>query len=225
MADDATLNTVAAEPTRALKAGEKIIDGNAYMQNAKGAWMPVEGIKSQDLLEDETVRKIIAFAMDLSAQITRFKDHTQADVADYLSVLDQEYGATAGGAKGNMTLQTFDGLFKVTVAQADVVQFGPSLQTAKVLVDECLTEWAATAGPELRTLVQDSFQVDKEGQVSPARMYGLLRMDFKDPRWLEAMRAIRESIRPNGTKEYLRFHRRANHKAKWEQVSIDLASA
>ena len=36
----------------------------------------------------------------------------------------------------------------------------------------------------------------------------LLRLEITDPRWLEAMRAIRDAMRVEGSKTYVRCHRR-----------------
>jgi hypothetical protein len=47
----------------------------SYMEDAKGSLVPLELVKPADKLMDETVRSIMAFARDLSAQIARFKGH------------------------------------------------------------------------------------------------------------------------------------------------------
>ena len=51
----------------------------------------------------------------------------------------------------------------------------------------------------------------------------LLRLDIDDPRWKQAMEAIRDAMRVTGSKEYVRFYRRASIAARWEPVTIDLA--
>ena len=85
------------------------------------------------------------YALELSDQIARFKEHTFDDVGGFDAILEQKYGATIGGAKGNKTLRGVDGLYKVQVQVADHIDFGPELQIAKGLVDECLNEWSASA--------------------------------------------------------------------------------
>ena len=122
-----------------------MVKGKEYMQDAKGNLVPIEAIKPADRLEDEVVRKIMVFASSLSEQISRFRGHTMTDLGEFDALLQQEYNATKGGPKGNRTYQTFDGLKKVTIQIADFVDFGPQLQVAKRLLDECLTEWPPTA--------------------------------------------------------------------------------
>lgn len=201
------------------------LNGRRYMTDARGALVPLGTIKAQDKLIDETVRKIMVYAIALSEQIGRFKGHTFDDIGSMQALLEQEYGAKAGGAKGNVTLTTFDGLQRVTLKMADLIEFGPELQAAKKLVDECLNDWSADAGDELRMIVNRAFQVDKEGRINRAEIFMLLRAQIDDPRWKRAMDAVRDSIRVIGAKAYLAFHKRPSAEAAWESISIDLARA
>jgi hypothetical protein len=206
-------------------AAEIEVGGKFYMRDARGSLVPVEAVKPQHKLEDETVRKVMRFAADLSAQIARFRGHTFADLNAFQSLLEQEYGARAGGAKGNVTFQSYDGTLKVQVQIADQITFGAELQAAKKLIDECLIEWGAESRPEIRALVDRVFNVGKEGQINRAELFGLLRLDIADERWLRGMDAIRDSIRITGTKSYVRFYERPSPDAAWRAVSIDIANA
>lgn len=205
--------------------GRTFINGKEYLTNAKGAFVPVETVRTADLLQDETVRKILGYAVPLAAQIQRFKSHTFEDVSNFLALLDQEHGAKRGGQKGNITLITYDGLLKVQVQVADQIKFGPELLSAKVLVDECLRDWSDDAPPALRAIVEGAFDVEKEGYVSPSKLFAMLRYRIEDERWVRAMEAVRDSIRVEGSKEYVRFYRRAKPTDAWEAVSIDVATA
>lgn len=199
------------------------LDGRAYMADGKGNLVPVGLIKAQHLLEDQLVRKIMGFAMALSDQVARFKAHTFDDIGGFEALLAQEYGATIGGAKGNKTLMSHDSLFKISVQVADNVVFGPELQIAKALIDECLNEWAAGTRDEIRAIITRAFNTDKEGQVNRAQIYMLLRLEIEDARWQRAMKAIRDAMRTVGSKTYVRCHRRETFDGPWQPVSIDLA--
>ncbi len=52
-----------------------------------------------------------------------------------------------------------------------------------------------------------------------------LKAAIDDQRWQRAMDAINDSIRVTGSKIYVRFYRRPDPTATWEQVTIDLAAA
>ena len=196
-----------------------------YMADARGSLTPIESVKAADKLEDETVRKIMGFARELSARIARFRGHTFTDLGEFDALLAQEYGAARGGKRGNRTYQSFDGCMKIQVQVADFVDFGPQLQVAKMLIDECLNEWSADSRPEIQAVVTRAFNTDKEGKINRSEIFMLLRLDIEDARWLEAMRAIRDAMRITGSKQYIRFYERARPTDAWRAVTIDLAKA
>lgn len=202
-----------------------VVNGNSYMTDSKGSLTPLELVKPEDKLEDETVRKIINYAVELSAQVTRFKMHTFDDLGAFEALLAQEYGARKGGAKGNKTFMSYDGLHKVVVQVQDHIDFGPQLQIAKELLDECLTEWSADSRPEIREIVTRAFNTDKAGQINRAEIFMLLRLEIEDPRWKRAMDAVRAAMRVVGSKTYVRCYQRPTCDAAWEAVTIDLAKA
>lgn len=198
---------------------------DGYMLDAKGRLVPVDLVRPMDKLEDQTVRKILDYAKELNEQIARFKAHCFDDIAAHLDLLAGQYGwKPKEGAKGNMTLTTYDGTFKVQVAIADTLTFGPELQIAKEMIDACIAEWAEGSRDEIRALVAYAFQTDKEGKVSREAVFSLRRIDIDDDRWRIAIAAINDSIRVQGSKTYLRFYRRARPMDRWEHVTIDLAA-
>lgn len=207
------------------ETGIVIVNGRECMLDAKGHPVPLVNVAPADKLQDELVRKVMGYASDLNAQISRFRDHTMGDLCAFDALLAQEYGAKIGGAKGNRTYQSFDGLLQVRVQVSDLIQFGPELQVAKSLLDECLTDWSSGSPPEIQTLVTRAFNTEKGGQINKSDLFMLLRIDIADPRWKRAMEAIRASIRVTGSKEYVRFYRRRSVEAGWEAVTIDLAKA
>ena len=213
------------DTAEALPAGVLELAGKKYMTDPRGALVPLESIKPADKLQDELVRKIFGFAEPLSAQIGRFLTHTMADLDGLDDLLAQQYQVTRRGTKGNRTYLSYDGLMKVQVQVADLVTFGPELQQAKALLDECMLEWTADGRSEIRTIITRAFSVEKEGNVNQADLFKLLRYDIEDERWQRAMQAITDAIRPIGSKQYVRFYKRARVEDGWEAVTIDLAKA
>lgn len=201
------------------------IEGQDYLRDAKGALVPKSMVKPMDMLIDESLRKMMHYARDLSAQIGRFKGHCFEDIASIVTLIEQQYKTKPGGKKGNMSFTSIDGCLKVQVQVADHITFGPELQAAKSLIDECLNEWGAESRAELRAVISRAFQVDKEGQINRSELFMLMRVDIADDRWLRAMQAIRDSIRVIGSKTYIRFYERPAPDAEWASVAIDLAQA
>lgn len=208
-------------------AGVEIIKGKLFWIDHKGGYIADDVVKPKDKLEDQTVRKIIQFARDLSAQIGRFKIHTMSDLAALDQLVAEKYGFVKKGnkGKGNRTYMTFDGLFRVTVQVADFMDFGPELQIAKALIDECLTEWAADSRPEIQTIVTRAFNTDQEGKVNRSEILMLLRLDIQDERWGKAMDAIRDAQRPRSSKEYVRFEMRDTSADPWTAITVNVARA
>jgi hypothetical protein len=201
------------------------VNGVPYLRDAKGNLVPLASVKAADLLMDETVREMVAGAGELSARVRGFKADTFERVGDLQALLAQQYDAAVGGKKGNLTLQSFDGCQKVQVQVSDLLEFGPELQAAKALIDECLRQWATGSSAEMQALVTRAFSVDKQGQINRAELFMLLRVESADERWLRAMAAIRDSIRVVGSRTYLRFYDRPAPDAPWRAVPIDIAAA
>lgn len=199
--------------------------GNVYMKDKRGALVRIETVAEQDLLRDQLVRDLHDKAEALSRAIAEFKAMAFGDVGAFNDLLATKYDAPAGGAKGNLTLTSYDGLKRVLVQVQDRVVWGPALQQAKALLDEYLTEKVADSDPILQAMVMEAFAVDKAGQINRGSLLRLRKYKVEDDRWKRAMQAIVEAEEPDGTAEYIRFHKRVEPKGKWEQVSLDLATA
>jgi len=195
-----------------------------YMKDAKGRLWPQDTVKETDKLEDQLVAKIMEYADDLSAQIARFKAHTFDDVSTFMDLLAEKYDTKKGGAKGNVSFTSFDGLTQVRVQVQDYITFGPELQIAKDLIDECINEWSEGSRDELRALVNNAFNVDKQGQVNREALFRLRRLSIEHDKWKKAMDAINDSIRVAGSKTYVRFYRRKSAEDRWTAIPIDLAA-
>jgi len=182
-------------------------------------------VKASDLLEDQLVRTLVDRAESLSRMLRDFKAGVFGDVSAFLAILADQYDARRGGKKGNLTFTSYDGKLKVQVAVADHLTFGPELQIAKSLIDECIGEWGKDANDNIRVLVDHAFRVDKEGKVSRESIFALRRVVIDDERWTRAMEAIADSIRVAGTKTYVRFYIRDNAESPWRSIPLDLANA
>ncbi len=197
---------------------------DGYMADAKGRLIPESQVKPQHKLEDQTVRKILGYALKLSAQIGRFKGHTYDDIASFVDLLQEHYGASRGGPKGNTTLTSYDGCIRIIVQVQDSLTFGEELQVAKRLFDQCIEDWSADGDPRLKTLVDHAFQVDQVGRINRAALFGLRQVEIDDPSWKAAVAALNDSIRVIGSREYVRIQFRDNPRASWRTVPLDLAS-
>lgn len=194
-----------------------------YMTDARGRQIPVEMIKEIDLLRDQTVKEIMRKTLCMKNELFAFKAIIWSDIEAFLSISANQHGVEMGGKKGNITLVSYDGEYKIMIAVAESLQFNEKLQVAKELIDSCIKRWSGDAKPELKVLVDDAFNVDKQGKINTARVLRLRRLAIKDAQWHEAMGAITESLMVSASKTYMRFYQRAKN-GQYFQIPLDIAA-
>lgn len=197
---------------------------DGYWKDARGALVPESLIKPIDKQRDQLVREIVKAAQQLSQLMTEFKGRTFGDIEAFVDLSLQEYDTKLGGKKGNVSLATFDGQYKVMRANADNINFDERIQAAKELIDACVEEWSADARPEIKVIIDHAFAVDKQGKISIGRVLNLRRLDIKDPRWLKAMDAISDSLQVVGSTSYIRVYERVGESEQYRQIPLDMAA-
>jgi hypothetical protein len=195
-----------------------------FKRDPKGNLVALSNIKAIDLIRDELVDKLSGLAAMQQTQMRDFKRSIIDELSAFVSLSAEEYQIKLGGKKGNITLMNFDSTLKIQIAVSELLQFDERLQVAKQLIDECIHAWSSGANDRIRTLVEHAFQVDKEGQVSTARILSLRKLDMEDERWDRAMKAIADSIQITDSKSYIRFYKRRNTDDAWQAVSLDIAA-
>lgn len=194
-----------------------------YRADANGRLVPESMIKPIDLTRDQLVSELARKALDMSNLIAQFKAGVFADINAFVDLSGEQYGVALGGKKGNLSLYTYDGRFKVQVAVAEHLVFDERLQAAKHLIDECIVAWSADSRDEIKVLVQSAFDTDKEGKINTGRVLGLRRLDIKDEKWQRAMNAIGESLQVVGSKSYVRFYERVGED-EYKPIKLDIAA-
>ena len=71
-------------------------------------------------------------------------------------------------------------------------------------------------------MVNDAFQVDRQGNVNAKRILSLRKFNIDEPRWQRAMAAIGDSLTVAGSREYVRVYERVSGD-RWEQIPLDVA--
>jgi len=197
---------------------------DGYMQDAKGALWPVATMRQIDITRDELVHEIVARAKAESEALAKFKAAVFGDIEAFVQLSGEKYGVAMGGKKGNVSLLSFDGRYKVQRAVSESLAFDERLQIAKELVNQCIHLWSEGSRSEIRALINDAFQVDKEGRVNVARILSLRRLEITDDKWLTAMKAIGESIQVAGSKTYFRVYERVGDSEQYQPISLDIAA-
>lgn len=193
-----------------------------YKQDASGNLVPLSKIKPIDLARDELVLQMVAEAKHVNTEIAEFKKGVFADILAFVDLSAEQYNVTLGGKKGNVTLHSFDGRFKVQLAISETLVFDERLQAAKALIDSCINSW--NMDDNARVLINDAFRVDKEGKINTGRVLGLHRLNIQDDAWKRAMAAIGDSVQVAGSKRYVRFYERVGDSEKYEPIRLDIAA-
>ncbi len=189
-------------------------------ENALGHFVPVSQIKDIDLLRDEIVMELVEEAKVLQTQIATFKAKAMNKIADFVDLSAQEYDVKYGGAKGNVTLVSFNGKYKLMRAVGEHRHFDERIQAAKAKIDECIKRWNKGSSDEIKALIDHAFKVNKQGHIDVNQVLSLRQLNIDDTDWIEAMDAIADSIQITGTSSYLRLYERNSH-GKHVQIPLD----
>jgi hypothetical protein len=195
-----------------------------YRQNAAGHLVPEEAVSPLDIERDDLVRAIFAKGRNVHATLRAFKRAAFDDIYAFLELVGDKYNTKIGGTKGNVSLTSFDGRFKVEINTSDLLVIGESIHAAKALVDTCVLRWTNGSRPEVRALIDHAFQTDKKGRFNVGRLLTLARLEFDDEDWKHAVQAIKDSIDVRTTKPYLRLYERRAGTEIYEPLALDIAA-
>lgn len=195
-----------------------------YMMNAAGALVPEAKVKPIDKLRTLVTARLCEEAKKLNAHMAGVKLESMRMIDEFVEQSLKEYGVAQGGKKGNISLVSFDGRYKVVRQMADTLVFDERLQAAKELIDECIHVWAKGSNANIKVLVNDAFQVDSAGKISTGRVLGLRRLNIQDDKWKLAMTAIGDSMNVASTKPYVRFYERDERTGEYMAISLDVAA-
>ncbi|WP_432772572.1 DUF3164 family protein [Vibrio parahaemolyticus] len=193
-----------------------------FRTNAQGHLVPLSQIKEIDLLRDDVVSNIVEAAKQLQTLMAEFKASSMAQVADFVDLSAQEFDVKYGGTKGNVTLLSFDGKYKVQRSIGEHRVFDERIQAAKAKIDECIKRWSEGSSDQIKALVDLAFRVDKQGNIDVNQVLSLRQLNINDSDWIEAMDAIADSIKVVGKTPYLRVYERQSD-GQYKQIALDIA--
>ena len=213
-----TVTEVAREPLMSDEPRQ------GYLMNQYGRYSNPAGVRPERLAEHYLVEELIGEALEMQGLLALFK----AKVFDRIETFRQEvaarYDAKFGGVRGGLTVRNFSDTLRVSISQGDTMTFGPELEAAKSLIDECLQDWTSGGNANVQMLVNDAFHVGENKRVRIDRVLGLRRLNITgDDRWDRAMLAITDALQVERSKLYVRFYRREKPEDTIELIVLDLA--
>lgn len=199
------------------------VENHPVLVDAQGRLCPLHTIKPVDLARHDLVNDRLAAAEALQVLLREFKEQTFADIDAFVEVSAAEYDVKMGGVKGNLQLVNHNETGKLRIAISDRITFDERLQVAKKLFDELINEHSEGLDDVIAALINQVFTVDKAGKVDTRKVLELRRYNITHPKWLEAMKAINESIKVASSKSYIQMYKRTTPDDDWVALSLDLA--
>ena len=196
-----------------------------YWEAADGTLTPESKIKPIDKARDKTVRTMVGQAKQMAATIAQFRAASLGAIEGFVEQSAAEYDAKLGGKKGNVQLISYDGRYKVVRAIQETLAFDERLQVAQALIGERIHEWSKGSNANIKVLVNQAFQVDKQGKVSTSRVLALRQLNIDDAKWCQAMEAISDSIKTVSSKAYIRFYERDDSTGEYVAIALDVSAA
>jgi hypothetical protein len=189
------------------------------MRNAIGQDVPLDLVKPVDKLRDDLVRDVAEDYERAAAELTRLRSHVADDLEAFLNISAERYGQDLGGKKGNVTLHSYDGKTKIVRTMHDNIVFDESIHAAKTLIDQYLSDALQGVSNEVRLLVDRAFRPNSAGRISTSAVLSLRAVAINDPRWLNAMRAIEDSIKVVSSSASVRVYRHVD--GDWQQIKVE----
>ena len=191
-----------------------------YRANALGHLVPEDNIGEIDKIRDGLVIGLISESKSRAADMAAFKRTCHTKIASFIELSAQDHGVSMGGQKGNVTLTSYDGRYKVIRAVDETINFTEGLVIAREMIQRCIQRWSDGANAHLVALVNKAFETDRDGNLSTARVMGLASVKIDDAEWHNAVDAIHKSVQVTSTKSYIRFYER-DALGKYVQIPLD----
>jgi hypothetical protein len=195
------------------------------IQNENGHYVPISAIAELDLKRDSLVVAAYERTQMVQSILIEYRNWLHAAVHEFMEFSVQQYGVKLN-RKGNVTLYNYNQTIKIVVRLSTVIRFTEQLQAAQLLVEEWISEKSEGIDEELKLLVLETFIPDKEGNISSQKLFSLMRYSFKGEKWKAAMAAIRDSIIPVDSTQYIRVYERIGEGGKqqenWRMLPVSL---
>lgn len=149
-----------------------------------------------------------------------------ADTLARLEALSEKYLARTDGRskapKGNYAIMSFDNKIRISMRNIQRVQFDARIQRARDLINEMIRAKSGGIDEDIMELINNAFTPRADGMLSNGRVFGLLRLSIKDPRWKEAMAIIRDAIKVTSSRPLVYVEQRQPD-GTFKSVKLDLA--
>lgn len=188
--------------------------------DGRGQEVPAGYVGKYDKARDRAVRRVLAGALKLRAQMESF-------MADAVATMDALAGMKESlGERGNFSARSFDALVEVAIKQQYNVRLDGRVQKARELMLDYANRELAKAGDGaflLKQMLDSAFRPDRNGFLPRTEINKLLSYRVKDATWNEGAELLRDALTTEAGKRYLKISHRSSTADDFRPVRLDLA--
>lgn len=194
--------------------------------NRNGKLIPARNVPRHLKRRDATVERIILRVKKLRDKMLTEKVKITNEVRKYINFLNAQADICKKEkhTEGNVSLSDYANCKRVDLKLNNFITFDENLTVAKQLIDGCLRRWTKKSNFNLRSIIEEAFNVDKKGRINTYMILRLTRIEINDKDWRKAKELILQSMQVSDTKQYLSFSVRANKDSKWEFINLNFSS-
>ncbi len=188
--------------------------------DGRGQEVPGSYVKAYDKARDRAVRRVLAGALKLRAQMESF-------MADAVKTMDGLAAMKESlGTRGNFSARSFDAMIEVTIKQQYNVRLDGRVQKARELMLDYAQRELERAGKGaflLQQMIDAAFKPDRNGFLPHTEINKLLSYNVEDESWNEGARLLREAVTTEAGKRYLNISRRSSLQEDFRTIRLDIA--
>jgi len=184
----------------------------------------MEARTKRELYEQQretTIQSLMGQALEINDIMQGFKNEAFAELR-FLSEFISET-TTKEDWKGNFTIKSRDGKFKIEYSRQVLGDFDERSNEAVNLISEFVSERYQQDAPTRKLVV--SLLERKNGQLDIKMVQKLYAMEneFSDEKWLKGLQLLKDSWQSGDSKEYVRFWQKDSANG-WKAIKLDFAS-
>jgi hypothetical protein len=196
-------------------------DKNGDWLDYKDRPTPQRFIEKTVKRRERAIDKMFGGAENISSRMLQLKLKVVKTFDDYLNYLAEQNDASwMSNSKGNISLTNFDHTRQVVRKNATRIEYDENINLAKQVADDFLREQSKGAPANLRVLVNEAFEVDKKGRVSPDRIEWLARIQIKHAKWQKFQELVAKSRAIAGSKVYYTLRHRETATDEWQTIKL-----
>lgn len=188
-----------------------------FTRNEKGHLIPNVQIEDKRLLENALINEshCLMAAMSAGADMIRMHIHSEADALCSMRIIDAGGSELLPQEPGKVSLRNMDGTRQVQIDRRATMSLSPEAAVAQEMVMACVERRSKDVDKLLLSMVDAAWKTNADGDLSVSKVSALFSLPCRDADWLEAMDAIRASMRGTGIKTYTRLYSRPTANDKW----------